>query len=204
MITEAEIAAAAGHPSPIAPVGAATGEAVASSLSTGAKVLKYGGRVFLVVGVGASVYSIASAAPAERERVVVEEAAGWVGGFVGGAIAGASAGLFCGPGAPVCSFVLGLTGGFVGSLAGAGVATLAYDVSHRRGVPITDPAEQRAAMEAANTHVCPNCHQSVSDRREGNRAARLGDVSPARFAVELSPADIAALRRWATSAAQSR
>lgn len=44
---------------------------------------------------------------------------GWLGGAGGGFLGGAAAGTVCGPGAPVCSSVLGVGGAIVGGVAGA-------------------------------------------------------------------------------------
>ncbi len=49
------------------------------------------------------------------------------GGFFGGAIAGGATGLVCGPGAPVCSTVLFIVGGIVGTLAAEGAMYLKED-----------------------------------------------------------------------------
>jgi len=79
----------------------------------------------LVVGVVAGAYEIVTAKPEERARTV----AGVAGGFAGGFALGATAGLLCGPGAPVCSFVLGLSLGTLGALGGRAGAEALFDAA---------------------------------------------------------------------------
>lgn len=109
----------------VAPVEGALGPAVASGMPTGLKVLKVGGRVMLVVSIAMIPVEVYLAPPEQRERTLV----GATGGFVGGFAAGAAAGLLCGPGAPVCSIVLGLGAGFAGSVGGRSLAEGAYDLA---------------------------------------------------------------------------
>ena len=120
----------------LAPMEGALGPGVAGSLRTAPRyiqVLKYGGRVFFVVGAAASVAEVAMAKEGERTRTAVGAGAG----FVGGLALGATAGLFCGPGAPVCSVVLGLGFGIVGGLASRTAAEGIYDVATGRVEPST-------------------------------------------------------------------
>jgi hypothetical protein len=107
-----------------APVENAIGPAVAGGMSTGFKILKVGGRVMFVVSLVMIPVETAMAPEGERERTFV----GATGGFVGGLAAGATAGLVCGPGAPVCSIVLGLGFGIVGALGGRALAEGVFDL----------------------------------------------------------------------------
>ncbi|KYG03766.1 hypothetical protein BE21_04395 [Sorangium cellulosum] len=109
----------------VAPVAESTGTAVASSMSRGAQVLRWGGRVFLVVGVATIPMEVAMARPEQRTRTAVGATAGFLTGLAGGA----AAGLVCGPGAPACSLVLGLTFGIVGTFTGRAVAEEVYDAA---------------------------------------------------------------------------
>jgi Domain of unknown function (DUF4157) len=109
----------------IAPVEGAVGPAIASGMPTALKVLKVGGRVMLVVGIAAIPVEVYLANPEERERTF----AGATAGFAGGLAAGAAAGLVCGPGAPVCSVVLGLSAGYAGSVGARSLAEDAYDLA---------------------------------------------------------------------------
>src|SRR5262249_7531571 len=97
----------------IAPVPNAAG-AVGSEMSSSMKVLKVGGRVFLVAGIAVTAYDIATAPEGEKGRTAARE----VTGFAAGIAAGAAAGLVYGPGALVCSLVLGSAFGIAGTYAG--------------------------------------------------------------------------------------
>ena len=127
MVTTA--AEAAETPGAATPLTAAAG--AGGRMGTALRVIKVGGRVMLVVGIAASVAEVAMASPEERPRV----ASGVAGGFVGGLALGATAGLFCGPGAPICSVVLGLGLGAAGAFAGREVGEEMYDSAHPHGVP---------------------------------------------------------------------
>jgi hypothetical protein len=96
---------------------------VVSGMPRVIRVLRVGGKVLLVVGIVAGGYEIVASRPEERARTAV----GVGGGFVGGFALGATAGLICGPGAPLCSFVLGLGLGTIGALGGRALAEEAYD-----------------------------------------------------------------------------
>jgi hypothetical protein len=117
------------------------------AMSRNMRYLRIGGRVFLVVGVVVAVAEVATAAPERRART----AASVGGGFVGGFALGATAGLFCGPGAPVCSVVAGLTLGLIGSVAGSSLAEQAYDSANA-------PATPRGPQYPGHSVVCPSCH----------------------------------------------
>ena len=101
----------------------ATGPAVLGEMPAGLRYLKWGGRVFLVIGVAAGAAEVITAPEGQRERTAV----GVGGGFAGGFALGATAGLVCGPGALVCSVVLGLGLGIIGSVAGRSLAEYVYD-----------------------------------------------------------------------------
>jgi len=112
-----------------APVENAIGSAVGGAMPTGLKILKIGGRVMIVVSIAMIPIETYLAPPEQRERTAV----GATGGFIGGFAAGAAAGIFCGPGAPVCSIVLGLGGGLAGSVGGRALAEGAYDLAEDVG-----------------------------------------------------------------------
>lgn len=117
----------------VAAVEQATGEAVASGMPRSLQVLKWGGRIFLVIGAATIPLEVAMAPEGERVRTAV----GATSGFVSGLAAGAAAGLLCGPGAPVCSVVLGIGFGIGGYFAGRIVAEGAYDVATgRTSIPL--------------------------------------------------------------------
>jgi hypothetical protein len=203
MIGDAEAAAKAGEPSPIAGMPGATGEAVAGSMSTGLKVIKYGGRVFIVVGLVVSAAEIYNATEEERPRVITTEAAGWAGGFAGGFGAGALAGLACGPGAPVCSVLFGLGGGVLGALGARALAGEIYDELHPKGQPVTDPLERRRLAQLANRPpVCPQCHGLMHPAGApppgGPQERRIGDVLSPALARPGTPSaqDMETLRAW--------
>jgi hypothetical protein len=115
----------------------ATGAPTAGQMSRGMKYLRWGGRVFFVVGIVTGGAEIALAAPEQRGRVTAEVTGGFVGGFAGGAAAGAAAGLVCGPGAPVCSTILAIGGGIIGGITGRSLAGWLFDydrAAYRAGV----------------------------------------------------------------------
>ena len=149
--------AEAGGPPSLSPMPNAIGPPVASGMPTTLRVLKVGGRVLVVIGIAADAYEFFSASAAEKPRVAVGIAGGIGGGWLGGMAAGAAAGLVCGPGAPVCSFVLGLLGGIAGALGGRSLLQHLYDLF---------PEEQRSPcieayryMEPVGQGECPNCHR---------------------------------------------
>lgn len=107
----------------VLPMAEATGEAVVSSVPRSLQVLKWGGRVFIVIGAGLVVYEIVEAPKEQQERTAV----GAISGFAGGIVAGAAAGLACGPGALACSIILGIGFGLVGAFAARNAAEGIYD-----------------------------------------------------------------------------
>lgn len=124
------------------------------------RYLKWGGRVFLVVGIASVPLEVYLARPEERTRTAV----GATAGFAGGLAFGAAAGLVCGPGALVCSVVLGIGFGIAGAMGTRAVAEGMYDLANPSGgTAVTDPAEQRRIMEMANrAGPCPSCHRAVT------------------------------------------
>jgi hypothetical protein len=101
----------------------ATGAPVAAGMSRGLQVLKWGGRAFFVIGLLTIPLEIFLAPPGQGARTAV----GATAGFLGGLAAGAAAGLVCGPGAPVCSVVLGLVFGIAGALGARSLAESMFD-----------------------------------------------------------------------------
>ncbi len=159
LMGDVETAAAAGRSNPVSGMPGAVGGAgpVAGSVPMGIRVMRIGGRVFLVGGIAAGAYEVYAAPPEERART----ATGVGGGFAGGFALGATAGLICAPGALVCSVVAGLALGFVGALGGREMAEGLFDAANPRGTPVTDPAQIHAAFVAlqdADSGVCPSCH----------------------------------------------
>lgn len=126
---------------PAASGGAVTGEAAAAesaagrSLTGGAtrglRLLRWGGRVFVAVGIATSIHEVAAAPAGARARTAV----GVGGGFVGGLVAGAAAGLVCGPGAPLCSVVFGIGFGAVGGYLGRAGAERIYNRATGNAAP---------------------------------------------------------------------
>lgn len=101
-----------------------------SSLYSGAKYFRYGGRVLLVVGAAIDIYSIVVSSSPLRQATKV--AAGWVGAWAGcktiGA-AGAAAGTFVEPGGgtAIGGIVGCAVGGFIGYVGFSEGAGLIYD-----------------------------------------------------------------------------
>lgn len=113
--------------------GAVAGE---KAFLRGITVLRYGGRVLLVVGAGMSVARIATAPEAERGRVAAQEGGGWAfslaagaAGAEGGAAAGAALGWETGPGAVVAVVLGSLIGGALGFFGGQELLDKAYDAT---------------------------------------------------------------------------
>ncbi len=200
---EAEAAAASGRTSPALGMPGALGGAgpVAGSVSTGIKVLRIGGRVFLVAGIVAGAYEIYAASPDDRART----AAGVGGGFAGGFALGATAGLVCGPGALACSVVAGLALGLAGALGGRAIADGMYDAANPRGAAVTDPMQIQAAMEAlarADANVCPSCHDGPGGGRDERHPPGLPGLletatrTTPPLSGTLSPAEVQLIKSW--------
>lgn len=166
----------------------AIGPPVVGQMTSGMKVLRWGGRAFFVLGVVATTAEIATASEEERERVAV----GGVAEFAGGFAAGAVAGLACGPGAPVCSVVLGIGFGFLGGKAARGIAEMIYDQGrHTGGHPATQAELQEFNDLWAKGKECPNCHTAVGERNQWSRFKNFDakfDVDPSWFDQPAEPA----------------
>jgi len=96
----------------------------------GAKYLKHGGRIIMVVGVAASAARIWNATDEELPRVIGEEIGCLVGGAVGGGLGVGACLIFGiasgGWGLLACGVVGGGIGGYAGSKAGGAVAEGIY------------------------------------------------------------------------------
>lgn len=149
MLTEAERAQAAGHPSTLGPMPHAQGGPVVSAMPTKYRLLKVGGRVMLVVGIAADAHEFFSASSAEKPRVAVGIAGGVGGGFLGGA----AAGLVCGPGVLVCSILFGAAG----ALGGRALAQALFDAFPDPQSSPCIPAYRN--LPPAGSGECPNCHR---------------------------------------------
>ncbi len=92
-----------------------------------AGVIRWGGRLLIVAGVGYSGYRIASASPNERPRVIGEEVGSHVGGLAVGALATTGCVAFGivteGVGLFMCGLVGGAAGGSAGSYVGGAFAS---------------------------------------------------------------------------------
>jgi hypothetical protein len=108
---------------------AAAGKAGAG-LYKAAKCFRYGGRVLLVVGVAASVYSVVVASNPLRQAA--KEVAGWAGAWAGCEVAGAggaAAGTFVTPGVGTAVGGIGgcVVGGFIGYWGASSATGRVYD-----------------------------------------------------------------------------
>jgi hypothetical protein len=117
--------------------GATLSEAVAAerALLRNVRYLRWGGRVFLVLGVGLSVHRVASATSDERPRIVVQEAGGWAFSLAGawagvkaGGLAGGVLGIESGPGLLVTGAIGAVIGGGIGFFVGEEIADSIYDL----------------------------------------------------------------------------
>jgi hypothetical protein len=131
----------ANEPAVVPPM--AQGPPVASGMPRGLQVLKWGGRAFFVIGVLTVPWEIYNAPEGQKARTAV----GATAGFLGGLAAGATAGLVCGPGAPICSVVLGLVFGIAGALGARALAESIYDAL----VLLSDHPEALLAPPSATT-----------------------------------------------------
>lgn len=157
----------------LAPIDAALGPAVVGSLRTAPRyiqVLKIGGRVFFVIGAVATVAEVAMSPEGERTRTAVGAGAG----FVGGLALGATAGLVCGPGAPVCSVVLGLGFGIAGAFATRAAAEGIYDVATGRVKPNNNPS-LRQSMYPGSCFTGDTLIRMADGSSKRIDAIRLGD-----------------------------
>ena len=95
---------------------------ISKTAMRGAKYLKYGGRVILVVSVATTAYTLLTTPEDQLERVLYEEAGGLVGGTIGAGTAVGVCLLFGvatgGWGLLACGVVGGAGGGYLGSKGG--------------------------------------------------------------------------------------
>jgi hypothetical protein len=175
----------------------ATGLPVAGSMPTAFRYIKWGGRVFLVVGIVTSVAEVATA-PGDQ---MVRTAVGVGGGFAGGFALGATAGLICGPGALACSVILGLGLGVLGSVAGRSLAEAAYDAGATHGTPAVYTDDMNRAAHGGV--LCPNCHAPLEQRWTPLSSSPGGSIidtvqlkSPGGRARTLSDADIRVIQQF--------
>ena len=208
LLGEAEQARLRGGASPLLEMPHAQGPGVASGMPRRFKVLKYGGRVFAVVGVAADAYELYSATPQERPRVAVGIVGATAGGAAGGALAGAAAGLLCGPGAPVCSVVLGAGGAAVGALGGRAAFQALFDSLGRSQAGPCIPAYR--TLGPVGTGECPSCHRirRVQECRDEDRPRfGAGGSGHAPFGAGLGsgtgPADHGLRTSWRTDELRS-
>lgn len=108
---------------PLVEMPGATGPGVRGGVSGGLRVLKWGGRVFMVAGGVKLGYDIWTAPEGEKGHVAFVEGSGLLGGIA----AGAALGLLCGPGAPVCCVITGLIGGIAGGEAASTMAEVIWN-----------------------------------------------------------------------------
>jgi hypothetical protein len=90
--------------------------------NTANKVLKYTGKVLIVVTIAYAAYEISEAENPSREALKQGGAMG--SGVLGTALAGATVSVVCGPGAPVCAIGFMLAAGVASSLAASAVMDL--------------------------------------------------------------------------------
>jgi hypothetical protein len=88
----------------------------------GARYLRYGGRVILVISLATTAYSLLTASPDELERLLYEEAGGVLGGSVGTGLAVGTCLVFGvvsgGWGLLACGVIGGIGGGVAGTYVG--------------------------------------------------------------------------------------
>ena len=101
----------------------ATGAGARGAMPTKFKVVKWGGRAFLVLGGVLAIKHTLEAPDEEKPRVASVEGSA----FLAGVGAGALAGLACGPGALVCSIVFGAAAGIAAAIVAGEAANVAYD-----------------------------------------------------------------------------
>ncbi|MFD3401572.1 DUF4157 domain-containing protein [Kribbella sp. NPDC058693] len=140
----------------------AIGPAVAGRMPTALRYIKWGGRVFVVIGIVAGGYEVWAAPKGQKVRTAIGVAGGFGGGLAGGALAGAAAGLVCGPGAPVCSLVLGIGGGLVGGVIGALAGRALFEGLF----------DDLTASTSSSGPPCPSCHAQMRSY-ERARSTRL-------------------------------
>ena len=130
---------------PLVDMPGATGPGVRGGIGNGLRVLKWGGRVFIVAQGLKFGWDIWTAPEGERTHVAVVEGSGIVGGFLGGA----ALGLVCGPGAPVCMIVTGIIGGVAGGYGASSLAEAVWNFPEtaRTANDIIQDLEERRIQE---------------------------------------------------------
>ena len=104
---------------------AAAGQAAQAKYGAGAKALKVGGRIMIVVGLASSGYEIYTAD--NRAKETCEQVGGWTGA-ASGAYAGGSAGSFFGPwGTAIGGIGGGIIGWFAGEKAGENIYEFGFE-----------------------------------------------------------------------------
>jgi hypothetical protein len=158
-------------------------EPVVSGMPSNLKFLKVGGKVFMVVGVAFAAYEVYEAPEGEKLRTGVTAGAG----FLGGLAAGAAAGLVCGPGAPVCSVILGLGFGIAGGMAANAAAGEVYDeVSGRKPATFLSTLPDIPCFPGNTRLLLPNGFtKPISEMTIGEQllSVDLVDDRPPRFCV---------------------
>lgn len=149
---------------PLAEMPDATGSPTVGGVSTALRVLKWGGRIFVVVGGVKLGYDIVTAPEGERAHVAFVGGSSFVGGFAGGA----ALGLVCGPGAPVCSVVTGIVGGIAGALGAGYLAEAAWNFGERH---LMEPLK-----EAATT--ASEVMQDLEERKIQQLVEKSGGTMP--------------------------
>jgi hypothetical protein len=88
----------------------------------GARYLKYGGRVVIVISIATTAYTLLTADPKDLERLIHEEAGAFLGGSAGAGLATGACLVFgiatAGWGLLACGVIGGIAGGIGGSYAG--------------------------------------------------------------------------------------
>lgn len=97
-------------------------KAISDAALKGAKFLKHGGRVVVVLSISATAYTLLTAPEDKLEKILYEELGGAAGGFVGGGIGVGLCILFgiatAGWGLLACGVVGGGVGGIIGTASG--------------------------------------------------------------------------------------
>lgn len=164
--------------------------AVVSEMSTGMKVLKVGGRVFLVVGIAATAYDIAEAPPGETGRTAAREVTGFAAGLAAGEGPPNRRALRDHRPARRRGLAFGIAGTYAGSALGEGVYD-AFAGTPPSGVPDNGPIPDTTGT------VCPNCHAPAKPQG-------TVDFMPLTLPHErtLSIEDMNRLREWIAATAQ--
>ena len=118
---------------------------ITASALRGARYLRHGGRVIIVVGLATTAYTLLTTPEEQLPRVMAEEAGGMAGGALGTSAAVGLCLIFgvatAGWGLLACGVVGGMAGGYLGSQAGNRLYYAADDriVEQARTTAIVDP-----------------------------------------------------------------